>query len=1645
MAAKVMGGSWREAVDGASGRTYTYNRATGERQWADGTRRPGMTLEQPRPAADGLAAGLLAELRQPLRRALADAAAPAIEAARPRNSDLAPAHTLPPGPQGAGGEEVPGLAVEAAASLAKSDGPDALSFPRLTGWLLVAAADGPDDADPPPTGDRGWRQAWIKLEGGKVSGLPKPKLAGSPAGRKAAAGGWLQLGPEWRVAPVDETSVGPLRLWQSVGVGAAEPVSYFLVAPGSDSGGGSTAGWQTGLQTSILANVRTAAASLRPASMLLELSALPAARQLAADPALASAPYWATALKLAKYSSAQQLLLELCVAAAADANGSDADPVAAAATLWEAAEADAEVVAARVALLVAPGVGGAAEREAVATGQAGLVAALEAELGTELEWDLIGQVVTPRVGAALQLLAPLLARAGWVAVRPHAGQLVELVREAGLPGEPGKAGAAADATALHAGLMEAVGAVEAAVASLDVSAVVIVGLEDPQDLTDDPLWARVLPTALMAVRAALASISPAELSAGATAARQQLHEMAAAAGELVELGGSGLSSVAADGAAVAVLQEHASHVGEELAAAAVEAGCRAARLSKLVQLPEVAGGGGGGGLDRAAGMEHQLDGLLAAVLAAVLAAAQEFANRLPQACAEAAAEAPQAGQDDGSAADRRPAAVAAMAAAELACGAAAERLTEVGATTIARWACAAATDAAVEAVEQLLESDGRLSAAMARAFPSPPSSDEAMRLGSLHQYLLAGFEADPGGGQWELRAAPRNVLRRHVAASLAPELAAFQAAVAAECAVVTAAATDDDVDEEEDGKEWQPAVSSDGRVFFHNPETGEVQWEDARPWPPALEARFEQVGPLGFTVVQRREVATGQHWMEVSVVKPAGQAAVAGVEVGLMLHKVQGHVVVGLGRNEVEGLVAALRPLEVVFVKRDSDDFAELDDETTDESPSEQESSEDEEEEAEAVGSEDEQGVVGTGGAGGDSSSSSDEGIEPTSSFAIARAQSVASSLSKIVTSTSPGRVASKSSPARSPPVGSPTTRTPTLTMPVLPAPTPPPAPPPAPAPAPAPAPRPPPAKQSKPSKPKKSSMFGCCGSKPALPAPAPTTIPRLNNPVPVPPPTPPPALAPVPVQLPTPVPTTAERRPVSPVRKRQQNPALASPARSPAPAPALSTAEASRSAALTREVRRVLSLLEAAFKAQPPLGPTALEAQLSGARKCRSNAPAVDAACRRLERRLTELCAEDDRLVSLLAKAAHDATPATIPRMQQLLKTYRGRVAHGGGGERSQVSAAYCALRDRLQQLCVQEEERRHLVAATRAVRRALWDTDHESMRRIVQGYQPMAAKRGADGEWGVDGAAAERGRLRLELEKLALTANELRQKEEEDLAVLASTRQLESAASSSNLTEMREALEDHRPPVGGFDDPRQMEVYSALQRKVKLVARQEQETARRRQQAEVDQQKKQLKQFHEQKRQHQTLQDVLTGRDQAVMLRAISECSTSSDPAVLSMVEQLRKRVKLLGREEREADRKEARRLRIVKLREDLTRAAPGRAAKPPEDITGPAAVLERGGSKGKSKDAQFHERFEWKGVLGEGGFGQVVAAWDKKHGRRVAIKVVRPTSPSSQLDDDEIRRLVREAKAAGEHSDGLQLKIHVETLRCNRKLTADYNTAL
>ena len=103
------------------------------------------------------------------------------------------------------------------------------------------------------------------------------------------------------------------------------------------------------------------------------------------------------------------------------------------------------------------------------------------------------------------------------------------------------------------------------------------------------------------------------------------------------------------------------------------------------------------------------------------------------------------------------------------------------------------------------------------------------------------------------------------------------------------------------------------------------------------------------------------------------------------------------------------------------------------------------------------------------------------------------------------------------------------------------------------------------------------------------------------------------------------------------------------------------------------------------------------------------------------------------------------------------------------------------------------------------------------------------------------------------------------------------------------------------------------------------------------------------------------------------------------------------------------------------DAPPARPDRPTKSAVDDAGSRrAQQSREQSRSKHPDEAFLSRFDVKGSLGQGGFGEVLACWDNKLQRRVAVKVVRAAGGaryawSAQLSLPSSRALLRPCRCA------------------------------
>ena len=186
--------------------------------------------------------------------------------------------------------------------------------------------------------------------------------------------------------------------------------------------------------------------------------------------------------------------------------------------------------------------------------------------------------------------------------------------------------------------------------------------------------------------------------------------------------------------------------------------------------------------------------------------------------------------------------------------------------------------------------------------------------------------------------------------------------------------------------------------------------------------------------------------------------------------------------------------------------------------------------------------------------------------------------------------------------------------------------------------------------------------------------------------------------------------------------------------------------------------------------------------------------------------------------------------------------------------------------------------------------------------------------------------------------------------------------------------------------------------------------------------------------------LRAALRSQDVEQMVRAFAAHKDSAEPKDRPLLAKLQQRIEqAAAHSAEEKQRREARRAerkaRLDQLRQDMIMRTPKQPPRPAADLIRkpkpkvkaaagggtPVAARSPGRTAAKTNpDEAFLERFDVKGSLGEGGFGEVLACWDNKRQRRVAVKVVRAEGSAregetAKLSEDETRRLMREATAA------------------------------
>eukprot|EP01048_Picozoa_sp_COSAG05_P006841 COSAG05_NODE_462_length_9561_cov_5.923378_6_plen_826_part_00 len=426
---------------------------------------------------------------------------------------------------------------------------------------------------------------------------------------------------------------------------------------------------------------------------------------------------------------------------------------------------------------------------------------------------------------------------------------------------------------------------------------------------------------------------------------------------------------------------------------------------------------------------------------------------------------------------------------------------------------------------------------------------------------------------------------------------------------------------------------------------------------------------------------------------------------------------------------------------------------------------------------------------------------------------------------------------------------------------------------------------------------------------------------------------------------------------------------------------------------------------------------------------------------------AQASEIAAILWKAAN-AESVGIDQLETLQSLYDSI-----GANHPQVGKALIAVRDRHHHECVAEQKARRAIVAERALQRAFWDSDIIAMTRVLNANKYLAQE-----------TADKATRETLAWLRLKSRIAELQEFEAEQLAALASTQELQTALLSSDIDEMREVLADHR----GFDHPLVEAAWRELEKRV------ESETSRRRRQEAKEEQKQEQEQeqaaeeakvagaevvgekaahiaFVVTKDTIEAKPDTIeTAIPMAVVMADLGTALKSIDiasmiaasekylglretqPYIIPLLEKLEKRIALVQEQRNQADlRQKKRAKKKAAIREEMMRRTPVHHEDPcfVMACNAPKAVgmASRDTDKDPTSsgtdvrktdpDEKFLSRFEVKGVLGQGGFGEVLACWDVKTRRRVAVKVIRAhgDAENTMLKQEELRRLAREAKAA------------------------------
>ena len=518
----------------------------------------------------------------------------------------------------------------------------------------------------------------------------------------------------------------------------------------------------------------------------------------------------------------------------------------------------------------------------------------------------------------------------------------------------------------------------------------------------------------------------------------------------------------------------------------------------------------------------------------------------------------------------------------------------------------------------------------------------------------------------------------------------------------------------------------------------------------------------------------------------------------------------------------------------------------------------------------------------------------------------------------------------------------------------------------------------------KKRRKGCCCGSRPAScppqerPVDAGSSLARLDHLVP-------------------PTPTLATAVATSPARSR----VIASPPTALSPS---SWPNSARDRAATEQARASNEAAAAARAAE---------------------AVAVEAAAK-LRQAASQANATVDALVAVLRQ--HPLLPSPAP---------------GGGKPQRALKDARAAVEDRIRALVQYQHQ---IEVASTALKRALWLTDLPEMKNVLDAYKALSTQdAGVQQYWG---ALKERHDEHNEQEQEALAALQstkviakalLSDDVAEMLEVLEDHRGWADPAVEEAWKALREKVDekqrqqeqgdldddndddeddeepaDDGPPSNedddGLDGVAADREASAM---AEIAARRDRREARRK---EMDGRQSMRSASGGQLDRHRSAESSATAELQSAsrsneverMVRALAKHKGSSVPAHQPLLQQLQQRVQAEAAKNKEDEqRREARRVerkaRVVQLRQDMMMRTPARAPKPAPDLiahkqpppSNGNTKADRGGRvepSPKSPDEAFLSRFDVKGSLGQGGFGEVLACWDNKQQRRVAVKVVR-----------------------------------------------------